>query len=54
MIVSGPNKYVRLFIEDITAGGGRIDDFIQMYNDSNMMRLLVESLYPNIHIKVRR
>ena len=54
MTVSGPNKYVRLFIKDIAASGGTVKGFIERYNGSKMMRLLIDTLYPNISIQVGR
>jgi len=52
MRISGPNKYVRIFISDISANGGTVRGFIERYKASKMMQTLIDSLYPNITIHI--
>jgi hypothetical protein len=52
MRISGPNKYVKLFLTDLAASEGTVKDFIEQYKGSEMMRCLIKSLYPNIKLEV--
>jgi hypothetical protein len=52
MRISGPNKYVKLFLADLAASEGTVKDFIERYKGSRVMRQLIRFLYPNIKLEV--
>lgn len=55
MKVSGPIKYVKLFLRDITKSdpNGKVSDFVENYNNSRALRGIINNLYPNIKISIR-
>lgn len=54
MQVSGPSKYVNLFLKDIAQSdpNGKVSDFVQMYKESSTLRGLISTMYPNVTVTV--
>lgn len=54
MSITGPSKYVKLFLEDISNSDpkGKVSDFVKIYKGSATFRGLVATLYPNIKVTV--
>ena len=52
MRISGPSKYVNLFLVDLVESDpkGKVSDFAKRFKESKALQRLIYTIYPNIRV----